>query len=150
MEIQSQREHVEERSFYAYDERYCLHLHPHYSEHPEKISLAVSDHSFIDLARYAYVNFELPTGPVELFLYCLWGDTNPKQLEIPFKDLTNGKTTYEGGRNLAVKINPDRSILLDLNKAANMFCSHADQFITALPPKENWLEIEIPVGEKFP
>jgi len=69
-------------------------------------------------------------------------------LFIPFKDMTNGKETYEGGRYIDAEILPGYRMMLDFNMAYHPSCAYNERFICALPPKENMLEIEIKAGEK--
>ena len=69
-------------------------------------------------------------------------------LFIPFKDQTNGKETYEGGRYIDAEILPGYKMLLDFNMAYFPSCAYNDRFTCALPPKENVLSVEIPAGER--
>ncbi len=69
-------------------------------------------------------------------------------LFIPFKDLTNGKETYEGGRYIDAEILPDYRMVLDFNVAYYPSCSYNEKFTCAIPPKENYLPVEIKAGEK--
>ena len=69
-------------------------------------------------------------------------------LFIPFKDSTNGKETYEGGRYIDAEILPDYKMKLDFNMAYNPSCAYNEKFICVLPPRENMLRIEIRAGER--
>jgi hypothetical protein len=69
-------------------------------------------------------------------------------LFIPFKDKTNGRETYEGGRYVEAEILPGYKIILDFNTAYNPSCAYNDKFVCVIPPKENILDIEIRAGEK--
>jgi uncharacterized protein (DUF1684 family) len=69
-------------------------------------------------------------------------------LFLPFKDMTNGKETYEGGRYIDAEILPGYRMMLDFNMAYHPSCAYNEKFICALPPRENMLEIEIKAGEK--
>jgi len=69
-------------------------------------------------------------------------------LFIPFKDKTNEKETYEGGRYIDAEILPEYKMVLDFNMAYHPSCAYNEKFVCALPPRENMLDIEIPVGEK--
>ena len=75
-------------------------------------------------------------------------------LFLPFKDLTNGGETYGGGRYLDlsqsdIMIGSRRStIQLDFNKCYNPWCAFSDGYNCPIPPRENHLDIEIPVGER--
>jgi uncharacterized protein (DUF1684 family) len=69
-------------------------------------------------------------------------------LFVPFKDMTNGRETYEGGRYIDAEILPGYKMVLDFNMAYYPSCAYNEKFICALPPRENMLEIEIKAGEK--
>jgi uncharacterized protein len=69
-------------------------------------------------------------------------------LFIPFKDMTNGKETYEGGRYIEAEILPGYQVVIDFNMAYNPSCVYNDRFACVLPPKENTLGLEVRAGEK--
>jgi uncharacterized protein (DUF1684 family) len=69
-------------------------------------------------------------------------------LFVPFKDKTNEKETYEGGRYIDAEILPDYKMVLDFNMAYNPSCAYNEKFVCVLPPRENMLDIEIQAGEK--
>jgi uncharacterized protein (DUF1684 family) len=69
-------------------------------------------------------------------------------LFLPFTDLTNGETTYSGGRYLDLRIPEGDSILLDFNKAYNPYCAYSGNFSCPIVPADNHLEIAIPAGIK--
>ena len=71
-------------------------------------------------------------------------------LFIPFKDMTNGKETYEGGRYIDAEILTGYNMVLDFNMAYNPSCVYNEKFICIFPPKENVLNIGIEAGEKNP
>ena len=69
---------------------------------------------------------------------------------LPFRDLTNGKETYGGGR--FININKDKlqanKIEIDFNNAHNFYCAYNENFICPIPPKENFMGVTIRAGEK--
>lgn len=71
-------------------------------------------------------------------------------LFIPFKDLTNGKESYGGGRYLDLRMKDieGETIYLDFNKAYNPYCAFSEGYSCPIPPKENHLKIAIEAGEK--
>jgi len=69
-------------------------------------------------------------------------------LFIPFKDETNGKGTYEGGRYIDAEILLGYKMILDFNMAYSPSCAYNEKFVCVLPPRENMLGIEIRAGEK--
>ena len=69
---------------------------------------------------------------------------------IMFKDLTNGETSYGGGRYIYIdesKIEGN-TLEIDFNKSFNPFCAYSDGFSCPIPPPENHLSIAINAGEK--
>jgi uncharacterized protein len=71
-------------------------------------------------------------------------------LFIPFKDLTNGKESYGGGRYLDLRMKQleGDKIYLDFNKAYNPYCAFSEGYSCPIPPKENHLKVAIEAGEK--
>jgi uncharacterized protein len=97
--------------------------------------------------RYGKFHFGLDGKPLSLEVYkSILSD----KLFIPFKDRTNGKETYEGGRYLDAEILTGYRMILDFNMAYHPNCAYNEKFTCALPPKENFLEVEIRAGEKNP
>lgn len=72
-------------------------------------------------------------------------------LFLPFKDETNGDSTYGGGRyiNLMATDMIDGKITIDFNKAYNPWCAFSEGFNCPIPPKANHLSISIKAGEKM-
>jgi uncharacterized protein (DUF1684 family) len=95
--------------------------------------------------RYGKFRFKLE-GKVETLE--VYKSILSDNLFIPFKDLTNGKETYEGGRYIDAEILPGYKMVLDFNMAYFPSCAYNDKFTCAIPPKENFLEIQIRAGEK--
>lgn len=71
-----------------------------------------------------------------------------KELFIPFKDKTNGKISYGGGRYLDIEIPDSSRFILDFNKAYNPYCAYDSRWSCPIPPYENHLTISISAGEK--
>jgi uncharacterized protein (DUF1684 family) len=71
-------------------------------------------------------------------------------LFLPFKDITNGKATYGGGRyiDLSTKDIKDNFVTLDFNKSYNPYCAYSSGYNCPIPPKANHLTVAIEAGEK--
>ncbi len=95
--------------------------------------------------RYGKFHFDLDGKGYVLEVYKSILSDN---LFIPFKDLTNGKETYEGGRYIDAEILAGYKMVLDFNMAYYSSCTYNDKFTCAFPPKENYLNVEIRAGEK--
>lgn len=73
-----------------------------------------------------------------------------EELFVPFRDSTNGAETYSAGRYLYAKVPAEAEVVLDFNLAFNPNCAYGnEQFACAIPPRENFLQIEIKAGEKI-
>ncbi len=96
--------------------------------------------------RYGEFHFTLDGKPygLEIFKSIL-----SDMLFIPFKDKTNGKETYEGGRYIDAEILPDYKMILDFNMAYHPSCAYSEKFVCVLPPRENMLDVEIRAGERL-
>ena len=67
--------------------------------------------------------------------------------EVLFKDLTNGDTTYGGGRYVRLNKESDGSYIIDFNNAYNPYCDYNIAYICPLPPESNHLSFAIKAGE---
>lgn len=72
------------------------------------------------------------------------------QLFLPFKDLSNSKSTYGGGRYLDLKISDlqNGKLKIDFNKAYNPYCAYSEGYTCPIPPFENHLLVKVKAGEK--
>ncbi len=72
-------------------------------------------------------------------------------LFLPFKDATNTKGTYGGGRYIDLRESDirDGQVTIDFNKAYNPWCAYSDGFNCPVPPRENHLRVAVEAGEKM-
>jgi uncharacterized protein (DUF1684 family) len=69
-------------------------------------------------------------------------------MRLDFRDATNGKTTYIGGRFLVAEMPKNGKVIVDFNQAYNPPCAYTDYATCPLPPLENRLPIRVEAGEK--
>jgi uncharacterized protein (DUF1684 family) len=80
-------------------------------------------------------------------------------LFVPFRDTTSARETYGGGRylfdtakdtaGLVLEVTSGSSeVVIDFNYAYNASCAYSPRWACPLAPRENWLNVPIPVGEK--
>jgi len=105
--------------------------------------------------RYGFAVFQIGGTEYRLALYInltlAQQDAYRDHLFLPFKDHSNGDTTYGGGRYLDLTtgdIAPDGTVMLDLNKVYNPWCAYSDGYNCPIPPAENHLELAVPAGER--
>jgi len=87
-----------------------------------------------------YQNIHPPANPIY-----------KNQLFLPFKDETNGESTYGGGRyiNLQITDIKNGTLMIDFNRSYNPWCAYSDGYNCPIPPKENHLKFEVAAGEKL-
>nr|WP_305050744.1 DUF1684 domain-containing protein [Elizabethkingia bruuniana] len=71
-------------------------------------------------------------------------------LFLPFRDATNEKETYGGGRYIDLRIPKKDHLIIDFNKAYNPYCAYnAFDYNCPIVPIENKLPVEIRAGVKY-
>jgi uncharacterized protein (DUF1684 family) len=99
--------------------------------------------------RYGRVHFRLQGKEQALTaLKSSLEGPDAKYLFIPFKDMTNGRETYEVGRFLDVAEPGQGGFILDFNRCYNPLCNYSPAYNCPLPPLENFLDVAVPAGEK--
>ena|SRR5271157_1182146 len=136
--------------YFPYDPAWRLRLRitPIGDQDEKSIIETVIPEGTLRYKRFATVS--LPGGSLTLF----WLQGYGGGLFLPFKDLTNGRDTYGGGRYLYDSIKgadlgagPD-AITLDFNFAYNPSCAYSAQWICPLAPGENTLRNAVEAGER--
>ena len=104
--------------------------------------------------EYGQVSFRIKDTLLTLHVYqnidLINNATYKNYLFVPFNDLTNYVATYGGGRYIDITIDDIKNgkVLIDFNKCYNPYCAYADGYSCPIPPKENYLQMEIRAGEK--
>ena len=71
-------------------------------------------------------------------------------LFLPFRDMTNEKETYGGGKYLDLTIPKGNTIVLDFNKSYHPYCAYnAYDYNCPIVPEENRLPVEIRAGVMY-
>ena len=104
--------------------------------------------------KYGIATFNLKGKDFQLSLYQhqkeITSTDHSNLLFLPFNDLSNGKTSYGGGRFIDIETPASnaKTVVIDFNKSYNPYCAYNSKYSCPIPPKENSLAIEIPVGVK--
>ena len=69
-------------------------------------------------------------------------------LFLPFLDLTNGESSYGGGRYMDLSISEENTVIIDFNKAYNPYCAYNHRYSCPIVPKENFIDLEVLAGVK--
>ena len=139
--------------FFPADERYFVPCQ--FSFTPDAVPFDLPTYSGVTrpYVQYGIAKFKLDGVEHQLSIYRSLSNTLPQyrdHLFVPFKDLSNGESTYGGGRYLDLRIKDivDSEFMFDFNKAYNPYCAYSDGYACPIPPDENHLQVSILVGEK--
>jgi uncharacterized protein (DUF1684 family) len=140
--------------YYPYDSAWRLLLPVDTKVKPEIIEVSLQEDGLTRMQRFGQIHFEVAGQKVSLSLFWILGYGGG--IFLPFRDLTNGDTTYGGGRYLLDTIKhadlgqQDSQLVIDFNYAYNPSCAYNPRWHCPLAPQENWLPVAIPVGELNP
>ncbi len=101
--------------------------------------------------RIARVQFSVVGQMASLSVF--WIEGYGGGLFLPFRDSTNGKSTFGGGRYLYDTIKGadlgvgSTEMVLDFNYAYNPSCAYDEHWACPLPPLENRLSFDVLAGE---
>ena len=138
--------------YYPYDPALRFVLEPDLAVERESFDLTLRDDGPLTLTRFAKVHFELLGERVSLSLF--WLEGYGGGLFLPFRDGTNGKTTYGGGRYLLDTVKgadlgeESGKLVLDFNYAYHPSCAYHPRWACPLAPPENRLTQPVEAGEK--
>jgi uncharacterized protein (DUF1684 family) len=101
---------------------------------------------------FGLLNFELKGKTYQLEVYqneeLKTKEGFEDYLFLPFTDETNGKSTYEGGRYIDLRIPQSDRITIDFNKAYNPYCAYNKKYSCPLVPPQNHIATEVKAGVK--
>ena len=71
-------------------------------------------------------------------------------LFLPFRDETNGKETYGGGKYIDLRIPDGNEIVIDFNQSSQPYCAYnAYDYSCPIVPEENFLPLRIEAGVMY-
>ncbi len=121
---------------------------------PEDASaLPVSTGNPFAFSRIGWVTVAAPGGEARLAVYWLSGYGGG--IFIPFRDATSGTETYGGGRYLWDSVkgadlgSTGDELVLDFNYAYHPSCTYDPRWSCPLAPRDNWLALRVPAGERL-
>ncbi len=148
------KEDFEYLRFYEPNEKFKVACEFEATKKGKPFEVPTSSGQTATYTKFGELKFEIEGKSYKLAVYQSLRLRNLPQsrdyLFIPFKDLTNGKESYGGGRYLDLRmkeISGDK-IYLDFNKAYNPYCAFSAGYSCPIPPKENHLKVAIEAGEK--
>jgi uncharacterized protein (DUF1684 family) len=100
------------------------------------------------MERVGTLNFNLKGSVYTLGAFA-GEDEGLTRLFVPFGDLTNGSSTYRGGRYIELERTATGLYDLDFNGAYHPFCVFNPNYDCPIPPAENRLLVAIEAGERL-
>ena len=124
------------------------------TENPVPFELPTSSGKFKQYQEYGKATFELDGKSFTLTLYqsldLMKMEKYKDHLFLPFRDETNEKETYGGGKYMDLKITAGNEIILDFNQSYQPYCAYnAFDYNCPIVPVENKLPIRIEAGVKY-
>jgi uncharacterized protein (DUF1684 family) len=117
---------------------------------PVIIQLETSTGSMRRMQKVGTLGFTLKQNTYQLTAFADLDAGDVNRLFVPFGDLTNKQETYGGGRYIELDRTPTGLYDLDFNRAYHPFCVYNPDYECPVPPRENRLQVAIPVGERLP
>lgn len=143
-----QKKEMDQLSFYPVDEAYKVKARLEPIEVKKMVQIPLTDGSVEKYVRHSFAVFDLNGQEVKLLLLQAADEGDKRNFFLAYADQTSGEVTYGGGRYLNLRQDGQRSITIDFNLSYNPYCAYNPDFACPIPPRENILEISIPVGEK--
>jgi len=75
--------------------------------------------------------------------------TEERELQVYFRDATNGRGTYPAGRFVEVHPIGHGTVQIDFNEARNPFCAYSSVYPCPVPWAGNSLPVAIEAGERY-
>lgn len=140
--------------FFPFDSKYRVMAKFIKTENAQPFDLPTSSGKTKSYREYGKATFKLDGKSYTLTLYQSLDLITQKKyknyLFLPFRDATNEKETYGGGKYMDLTIPKGNAILLDFNKSYQPYCAYnAYDYNCPIVPEENRLPVEIRAGVKY-
>jgi len=140
-----QRHHFGGLHYYPRDDALRLVIPLDTTDAGSREEVEMSNGTARQMVRAGHFPFTVDGRPIRLTAFRSEGE---RSLFVPFRDATGKSETYAAGRYVEAEPLDEDRWLLDFNRAYNPFCAYNDAWRCPLPPRENWLDVEIRAGEK--
>ena len=144
-----QRSTFQGLGYFPTDPAYRVNARLTLIEGEKEVLVTTSDDTVRRYLRYAWAEFDLQGTRQRLLLLKDREDRVSNRLFLAFRDRTNGKESYGGGRYIDLFQQGQGEITIDFNLAYNPYCVYNYAYSCPLPPEENHLEVPVPAGEKM-
>lgn len=143
-----------EHPFFPFNLKYRVNAKFVRTENAEPFDLPTSSGKTKSYKEYGKAIFKIDGKSYTLTLYqsldLIKQEKYKNYLFLPFRDATNEKETYGGGKYMDLTIPKGNMIVLDFNKSYQPYCAYnAYDYNCPIVPEENKLPIEIRAGVMY-
>lgn len=140
--------------FFPIDLKYRVTAKFAKTENPVPFELPTSSGKFQSYQEFGIAEFEIDGKQHALKIYqnlrLIKMEKYKDHLFLPFRDETNGKETYGGGKYMDLKIPNGDTIVLDFNLSYQPYCAYnAFDYNCPIVPEENKLPVRIEAGVMY-
>lgn len=146
--------HFKGHPFFPFDAKYRVTAEFVKSKDTQPFELPTSSGKTKTYQEYGKATFTLDGKPYTVTLYqsldLIKQEKYKDYLFLPFRDATNEKETYGGGKYMDLKVPKGNTIVLDFNQSYHPFCAYnAYDYNCPIVPEENKLPVEIRAGVMY-
>lgn len=116
---------------------------------PGRVRLLAADGVEVEAAEAGTVTVLLGRSPIALTVRRIPNGPDESELEIYFRDKTNGATTYPSGRFVSLVPLREQTYRLDFNRARNPYCAYSSAYACPAPWPGNTLGMPVEAGERY-
>jgi hypothetical protein len=135
--------------YYGYDDSMVFTGPLIRSKTPAQMRVLASDGMEVEATEVGRFVVPLGGGTSLRVLRIPVASGDESELEIFFRDASNGKGTYPAGRFVSLHPLPNGQFRLDLNRARNPFCAYSSVYPCPVPWKGNTISVPVRVGERY-
>lgn len=142
-----------EHEFFPVDLKFRVNAKLIVTKNEKEFKMKTSSEKEKNYIKYGEVHFNIKDKAYKLNVYqsldLIKQDNYKDYLFIPFTDLTNGESSYGGGRYMDYRIPSGDTLTIDFNQAYNPYCAYSTGYSCPIPPKENFLDLKVEAGIKY-
>jgi uncharacterized protein (DUF1684 family) len=140
-------------NYYPYNPKYCVAARLVQTPGEAPFEMPTSTERLPVYVKYGELHFTIDGKDLKLAVYqslsLMETEGYEDYLFVPFNDLTNGDTSYGGGRYFDFRIPEDGTYQLNLNNTYHPLCAYNHRYSCPIPPEENMLDVAIEAGVKL-
>ena len=136
-------------AYFPYDSTMVLTVALEPPRRPAAVRLLAVDGTEVEAAEAGTVAITAGGATTRLTVRRIPGEDDESDLEIYFRDPTNGRGSYPAGRFVSLTPLPDGRYRIDFNRARNPFCAFSSVYACPAPWPGNSLPAPVAAGERY-